>query len=131
MINECNKDMTHEEIKKFLVYLLGLARIKTKTEARLQNGKIADIFYVDKAGEHIIEVKSRIKTTDMEEALKKYREMCDYLTIAHPPSPLHAVPGDWHPAWSTPAARLLGRIEVDWAGLRIIRHPARLRPLIK
>jgi hypothetical protein len=123
--------MTHSEIQQFLVYLLALTSVQPKTEVRLQNGKIADIFYVDSAGEHIIEVKTRIKTTDIEQALSKYRHMCDYLTIAHPPSPLRALPGDWHPAWSTPAARLLGQIEVDWTGLRIIRQPTRLRPLIK
>jgi len=120
------RDMTHREMQQLIWRSVADFADYAAIEYKLQNGKIADIFYTVANTRIIIEVKTIIKQSLIESAWQKYRSQCDYLVIAGPEQPilddkLHLMWG-----WHEKSVRDVGIWFVSWLGVTEFRAACRL-----
>jgi hypothetical protein len=96
------------------------------TEVRLSNGYIADIKFQWNRMDWIIEVKTILKSSIVENAISKYRTQCDFLLIAAPGSQYKDQEMATELKWISPIAEKIGYLEVNPSGI-VLRHmPQRL-----
>lgn len=96
------------------------------TEVRLSNGYIADIKFEWMNLDWIIEIKTVLKPSIIEDAISKYRTQCDFLLIAAPRAQYQNEEVTMELRWISPVAEKIGYLEVDPEGI-VLRHmPERL-----
>jgi|1186.fasta_scaffold39441_1 hypothetical protein len=127
MCLEANRDLTHSEMQSVVAAELRKLWEVVETEYRLPNGRIADIFAECNGMALIVEVKTSIKTSIIQEVYRKYSRHCDYLVIASPfqledESQIHAGLG-----WADFELKKIGRWFVSWHEITALRSPALLR----
>lgn len=126
MDGDAYRDMSHYEMQQFIWRKVAPFADYANVEQRLDNGRIADVFYQVGATTVIVEVKTELKESLIESAWRKYHAHCQYLVYACPPQPL--IP-DRHRlllSWNEERLQRVGIWSVEWAGIREIRPACRL-----
>lgn len=99
-----------------------------RREWKLPNGKIADILFDYLGYEIIIEIKSVLKQSVINDAISKYWSQCDLLIIAAPTGQFPKSPDRSELLWGDGMADKIGHLEIADSGLRLTRPPSLLRP---
>jgi hypothetical protein len=95
-------------------------------ERTLPNGKIADIYFEEMGYRVIIEVKTQLKQSIVDDVIRKYWSACDFLIIAAPedqfpkPTVLDAL------LWETQLDKRIGHLRIGANGVRLTRPPQML-----
>jgi hypothetical protein len=126
MDGDAYRDMSHIEIQRLILSQVTQFADYAVMEAKLSNGKVADIYY--KVGETtiIIEVKTILKQSLIESAWKKYSQHCHYLAIACPPQQCQADRPQLFGCWTDPNIERVGIWWVQWDGISEVRPACRL-----
>jgi hypothetical protein len=123
MCVEANLNMTHREMQIEIGRKLFKISDYVHAEYTLANGRRADLYAGVYGTRLIVEIKSELKHSLMEAAIKKYARLCDLLVIATPPA-LMLEDVDWRsPAWQTGAMQRVGIWQVEWTGVTCVRMP--------
>lgn len=123
MDGDAYQDMTHYEMQQVVWRKVAAFADYANIEQRLQNGKIADVFYQVGPKTIIVEVKKVLRQSLIESTWEKYRTQCDYLAVACPPQLVQPSQAPLLGSWRD---ELIGRVGiwwVDWLGITEI-HPA-------
>jgi len=126
MYGDAYRDMTHYEMQQFIWRKVAAFADYANIEQRLPNGKIADVYYQVGQTTVIIEVKTQLKESLIENAWSKYNRHCDYLAIACPPQLCYDDNSQLISGWARPAYESVGIWWVEWHGLTQIRPACRL-----
>jgi hypothetical protein len=94
---------------------------------RLSNGKIADIYFKWMGEQVIIEVKTVLKPSIIQEAISKYYNQCDFLIIAAPPPQFREATFLDPLLWVSPIEKRIGNLWVEGDSVQLHRPPLRLR----
>ncbi len=94
-----------------------------RREWRLPNNTKADIIMNVEGYEIIIEVKSILKPSIMDQAIAKYYRYCEYLIIAAPPSQFYQPSLENKLHWTTPLQKKIGKLVIKKNGLELIKLP--------
>ncbi len=126
MDNEPYRDLTHNEACDLLAGFLRQQQIHVFREQPLPSGKIADILYFDRSMDiSIVEVKTVLKASLVDQAWDKYKPWCHRLYVAVPNltrSEVDCAP--WIVQWRNTRSRL-GVIGVYRDRVHIIRSAHR------
>lgn len=94
---------------------------------RLSNGRIADIYFKYMGEQVIIEVKTVLKPSIIQEAIGKYYNQCDFLIIAAPPPEFREATFLDPLLWVSPIEKRIGNLWVKGNSVLLHRPPLRLR----
>lgn len=127
MCLEANQEMSHRCMQNFIWQQLDANGYYVEKEAKLRNGRVADIVAISEHEIIIVEIKIICSNSLLESAFGKYSTECDFLIVASPPQAIyrHAVKSPL--TWPDTAIMKIGLWEVDWLGITETRQPARLR----
>lgn len=127
MDGDAYRDMTHSEMQQMIWRKVAAFADYCNVEQRLDNGKIADVFYQVGQVTVIVEVKTLLKESLIENAYHKYADQCNYLAVACPPQMVsHDISEQWS-GWRDHRYNSVGIWWVQWQGLTEIRPACRLR----
>lgn len=124
MCEEANRDMSHYEMQKFVWRRATTFADHAQIEKSLANGRKADVYFEWNGERAIVEVKTQLKDSMIENAWLKYSSQCDYLAIACPPGSYQKDDGGLVEGWKNTKLLKIGVLWVDWEGITVI-HPAR------
>jgi len=126
MCNPANHDMSHSEMQSVLLKTLRPISQYIEREYKLPNQKIADIYCEIREAKVILEVKTVLKTSLMESALRKYGTQCDLLIMCTPPT--LQIDDTWMllDRWPSEALDRIGIWHVDWLSIVAARMPRAL-----
>jgi hypothetical protein len=126
MNGDAYRDMSHYEMQQFIWRKVATFADYANIEQRLDNGKIADVFYQVGRTTVIVEVKTKLRQHLIESAWLKYHDHCQYLAIACPPQPYCADQGSFTGGWNVEKFDRVGIWHVEWTGMAEARQAARL-----
>jgi hypothetical protein len=118
--------MTHKEIQDEIKFLLQGVAVNIETEYKLPNGKIADVYCEVEGIQVIVEVKTELKQSLLENILTKYGDQCDILIVATPPTYHHLKENEIPLSWPNEQVERIGIWHIDWLNLIVMRQPQRL-----
>jgi hypothetical protein len=127
MDGDAYRDMTHAEMQQVIWRRVAAFAEYANVEQRLPNGKIADVFYQVGAVTVIVEVKTLLKASLIENAWNKYNGHCDYLAIAAPPQLMPLTSGEVLTGWRQEQHDRVGLWWVQWNGIVEVRPAVRLK----
>ena len=126
MCNPGNLDMSHREMQSRLLLILRPISSYIATEYKLANRKIADVYCEIAGARVILEVKTILKTSLIENALRKYGAQCDILIICTPPALEINDTANAYGAWRNNAVNRVGIWHIDWLAVTAARMPRAL-----
>jgi hypothetical protein len=126
MNGDAYRDMMHEDMKQLIWRKVAPFSDYANVEQRLPNGKIADVYYQVGTITVIVEVKTILKQSLIENAYNKYADYCDYLAIACPPQLCYNDGPPLLSDWRAERLDMVGIWWVEWHGLTQIRPACRL-----
>lgn len=127
MCLEANRDLTHSEMQSVVAAELRKLWDNVETEHRLPDGRIADVYAEYDGTKIIVEVKTSLRPSLIQEVYRKYREHCDYLIIATPFQLLYEDATHASLGWCNFELKKIGRWFVDWHEITSLKQPERLR----
>ncbi len=126
MDGDAYRDMSHAEIQQLVWRKVAEFADYATVEQRLQSNKIADVFYQVGRITVIVEVKTILRQSLIDDAWRKYRGACDYLVIASPPRLVVSDQAQLIPSWEDERIARVGIWWVSWQGITEIRPACRL-----
>jgi len=126
MYGDAYRDMSHQEMQQLIWRRVAQFADYANTEQRLSNGKRADVYYQVGQLRVIVEVKTLLKESLIENAWNKYSGYCEYLAIACPPQLCYQDTAPGVSGWHRECLQRVGIWWVEWHGLTQIRPAARL-----
>lgn len=108
-------------MQKLLLRTISVKTGFVRSEWKLPNERIADVYYVDKGIVHIIEVKTELKDSLIVEAFSKYSKYCDYLYIAAGRQPYIRELGSLEMLCWKRAIDKVGIMLVQWDSITVLR----------
>lgn len=128
MDGDAYREMSHKEMQQALFKMFSQIYDVVSTEYPIANGRIADIYIKEKNRVVIVEVKTQLKASLMQECFGKYAPHCDRLYMATPPALFYQ---DTLPSvigWADTHIDKIGILLVEWHRITLMKEAAELRP---